>query len=141
MQQHPRQDAARALGQPAQKHAAGKGRQALRKVEMQHTEQQRRGKDGRRAAAGAHQALKRTAEQQFFRDGGHNAERQKLHEQLRPAAGQHFTGCRAACQAVDECARQIGKVRHAEKNRQAEAGAPRCGQHDPQVFGFQPRDL
>ena len=86
---------------------------------MQHTEQQRRGKDGRRAAARAHQALKRTAEQQFLRDGGHDAERHKLHEQLRPAAGQHFTGRGAACQAVDECARQIGKVRHAEKNRQA----------------------
>lgn len=107
---------------------------------MQHTEQQRRGKDGRCAAAGRIKP-KRTAEQQFLRDGGHDAERQKLHKQLRPAAGQHFTGRGAACQAVDECARQIGKVRHAEKNRQAEAGAPRCGQHDPQVFGFQPRDL
>ena len=52
MQQHTGQDAARPLGQPAQKDSAGKGRQPLRQIEMQQTEEQRRRKDGRCAAAG-----------------------------------------------------------------------------------------
>ena len=139
MQQHPRQNAAGTLGQPAQKNAAGKGRQPLRQIQMQQTEQQCRSKDSRRTAAGAHQPLKRAAEQHLLGHSGHHAEGQKVDRKLGPAAGQHLAGGLPPADVVDERPRQIGKIGHPQKNRQAEAWAPRRRQRDAQIIRLQPR--